>query len=185
MTPQQKKDFKKVIIVAVIGAMIVLLIPMFFHSSLKGDTVESREALLDNVISGGNDWKIVKEKEVGGYIISCAYSVDGKSTIAVFKPASNGKYEFSTSTNRDNKDIIIGGALINGEWYDLVWFNGAQTEYAEIIYTVNGVSKEAIKYDTTDMDLICINKPEKEYSMEVCYYDSEETDMNKKRKIKI
>ena len=173
MTPHQKKTFKKVIIVAVIGAMIVLLIPMFFHFSLKGDTVESREALLDNAISGGNDWTIVKEKEIDGYIVSCAYSTDGKSTIAVFKPASNGKYEFSTSTNRDNKDIIIGGALINGDWYDLVWFNGAQTEYAEVIYTVTGVRKEALKYDTTSMDLICIKNSEKEYSIEVCYYDSE------------
>ena len=99
MTPQQKKDFRKVIIVAVIGAMIVLLIPMFFHSSLKGDTVESREALLDNAISGGNDWTIVKEKEIDGYIVSCAYSTDGKSAIAVFKPASNGKYVLDRTGN--------------------------------------------------------------------------------------
>lgn len=31
MTVQQKKDFKKVIAISVIGAIIVLLIPIAFH----------------------------------------------------------------------------------------------------------------------------------------------------------
>ncbi len=31
MTVQQKKDFKKVIAISVIGAIIVLLIPVAFH----------------------------------------------------------------------------------------------------------------------------------------------------------
>lgn len=156
--------------------LLVCIISAFVYISNilpKGDTIEGREALLDNAISRGKDWSITKEIEIDDYIISCAYSANGKSTIAVFEPVSNGKYEFSTSTNGDNTDIIIGGTIINGEWYDLIWFNGAQTEHAEIIYTVNGVRKEALKYDTTNMDIICIKNPEKEYSMEVYYYDSE------------
>ena len=173
MTSQQKKDFKKVIIIGIIGAIIVLSIPMVFCSAPKGNTIESREVLLDNAISGGNDWTIAKEKEIDDYIISCAYSTDGKSTIAVFEPGSNGKYSFSTSTNWDSEDIIVGGAIINGEWYVLVWFNGVQTEYAEVIYTINGVKKEALKYDTANMDLVCIKNLEKDYSMEVYYYYSE------------
>lgn len=64
-------------------------------------------------------------------------------------------------------------AFINGEWYDLFWFNGAQTEYAEIIYTVNGEKSEVSKYDTIDMNLIYAKSPEKDYSIEVCYYDSD------------
>ena len=71
------------------------------------------------------------------------------------------------------KHIIISGTIINGEWYDLFWFNGAQTEYAEIIYTINGVKKETLKYDTTNMDIICIKNQAKDYSIEVCYYDNE------------
>ena len=152
----------------IVGAFV------YFSNVLpKGDTVESREVLLDNAIPSGDDWTITKEIEIEDYIISCAYSANGKSTIAVFEPTSNGKYKFSTSTNRDNKDIIIGGTIINGEWYDLFWFNGAQTEYAEIVYTVKGVRKEALKYDTTNMDLICIKNTEKDYSIDVCYYDNE------------
>lgn len=127
---------------------------------------------MDNAISKGDDWTISKETEIDNYIVSSAYSTNGKSAIAVFEPIPNGKYKFLTSTSRGNKDIIIGGAAINGEWYDLVWFNGAQTEYAEIIYTVNDVKKEPLRYDTTNMELIYIKNPEKKYSMNVCYYDS-------------
>lgn len=134
--------------------------------------VESREELLDNAIPGGGSWTILKEVKLDNYTISCAYSTNEKSTIAVFEPILNRKYKFSTSTNREAGDIIIGGAIINGEWYDLIWFNGAQTEYAEIIYTINGVRKEPLKYDTTNMDLIYIKNAEKEYSIDVYYYDS-------------
>lgn len=154
-------------LVCIIGALL-----HFSNILPKGNTVESREKLLDNSIPKGDNWTILKEAEIDNYIISCAYSTNGKSTIAVFEPTSNGKYKFLTSANRKSKDIIIGGAAINGEWYDLVWFTGAQTEYAEIIYTVNGVRKEPLKYDTTNMELIYIKNPEKKYSMDVCYYDS-------------
>ena len=154
-------------LICIIGALL-----HFSNTLPKGNTVESREELLNNAIPKGDSWTVSKEIEIDKYIISCAYSANGKSTIAVFEPISNGKYKFLTSTNRQNEDIIIGGAIINGEWYDLIWFNGAQTEYAEIIYTVNGVRKEPLKYDTTNMDLIYIKNPEKEYSMSVYYYDN-------------
>lgn len=153
-------------LVCMIGA---LLLSNIFP---KGNTVESREELLDNAIPEGGSWTILKEIKIDNYIISCAYSTNEKSTIAVFEPISNGKYKFSTSTNRETGDIIIGGAIINGEWYDLIWFNGTQTEYAEIIYTINGVRKEPLKYDTTNMDLICIKNAEKEYFIDAYYYDS-------------
>ena len=153
-------------LVCIIGALLLSnILPM-------GNTIEKREQLLDNAIPKGNNWTISKEIEIDNYIISCAYSANGKSTIAVFSPTSNGMYKFSTSTSRENEDIIIGGAIINGKWYDLIWFNGAQTQYAEIIYTINGVRKEPLKYDTTNKDLIHIKNPEKEYSISVCYYDS-------------
>lgn len=155
-------------LVCIIGALLY-----FSNISPKGDTVKSREELLDNAVSKGDSWTISKEYEIDEYIISCAYSANGKSIIAVFEPTSNGKYKFSSSTNRENEDIIIGGAIINGEWYDLIWFNGAQTEYAEVIYTVNGLRKEPLKYDTSNKDLIYIKNPEKEYSMSVYYYDNE------------
>lgn len=103
-----------------IPAIFVFALLYFGYSTPKGDTIESRESLLDAVISNSDGWTIAKEIEVDGYIISAAYSTDHKSTLAIFEPAGNGTYQFKTSTNRDSKEIIIGGASINGIWYDLI-----------------------------------------------------------------
>lgn len=151
--------------------IIVCIIVYFIWSQPSGDTVESREQILNNEIEKGNDWTISKEIVIEGYIISGAYSADDKSTLAIFEPISNNKYKFVTSTNRDNDKIIISGFTINGDWYDLIWFNGAQTQYAEVIYTLDGQMHDTLKYDTTDMDIIYNKNPAKEYTMKVCYYD--------------
>ncbi len=165
---------KKMLLIGLVTiACVVGILICCAYSSSDGKTIESREELLDNAISTGESWSIAKEIEIDGYIISAAYSTDNKSTIAVFKPELNGRYEFSTSTNRNSDEIIIGGAIINEDWYDLIWFNGAQTEYAEIIYTINGKESKPLRYDTTDMDIIYNKNAEKDYSMEVYYYDSE------------
>ncbi|MDO5601645.1 MAG: hypothetical protein Q4G07_02635 [Oscillospiraceae bacterium] len=156
------------IIVCIAAASVYL-----FYSTSKGDTIESRESMLNTAISTGNDWTIAKEIELDGYIISAAYSTNSKSTLAVFEPTGNGKYKFNTSTNRSNEEIIIGGTAINGKWYDLIWFNGAKTEYAEITYTINGQIQDTLRYNTDAMDIICIDNPEKEYSIHVVYYDSD------------
>jgi len=146
------------------------LLVYFFCAAPKGDSVESREELLNREISKGGDWTIAKELELDGYIISGAYSADNKAALAIFEPTGNGNYRFSTSTNRDGEEIVIGGAAINGKWYDLIWFNGAKTEYAEITYIIDGQEQETLRYDTEDMDIICCEKPEKDYSIHAAYY---------------
>ena len=163
---------KKSLIALAIVFCIVTSFLYFLNLNSKGDTVASRECILNTAISKGNEWTIVKELEIKYYIISGAYSTDSKSTLAIFEPVGNGTYKFKTSTTRDSKEIIIGGALINGIWYDLIWFNGAKTEYAEITYTVGGQTQNTLKYNTNNMDIICHPNPEKEYSIHVTYYDS-------------
>ncbi len=69
--------------------------------------------------------------------------------------------------------LLLALRGVNGDWYDLIWFNGAETEYAEITYTINGKENKVLRYDTTDMDIIYNKNPEKEYSMKIYYYDSE------------
>ena len=87
----------------------------FFSLTPKGDTITSRESILNTAISKGNEWTIAKELELGGYIVSGAYSTDNKSTLAIFEPTGNGDYKFSTSTNRNSDEIIVGGvATENG-----------------------------------------------------------------------
>lgn len=164
---------KPLLIVLAVVICVAAVFIYFFCAAPKGDTIESRENMLNKAISRGNDWTIAKETELDGYIISAAYSTNSKSTLAVFEPIGNGKYKFNTSTNRSDEEIIIGGTVINGKWYDLIWFNGARTEYAEITYTINGQMQDTARYNTDDMDIICIENPEKEYSIHVVYYDSD------------
>ncbi len=165
---------KKKLLIAIL-AVIICIIGVFAYNfclTSNGDTVESREKILNKAISRGNDWTIAKEIELDGYIISGAYSTDNKSTLAIFKPAGNSSYEFLTSINRNSEDIIIGGSVINGNWYDLIWFNGAKTEHAEITYTINGEIQDTLWRDTKNMDIIYFENPEKEYSIHAVYYDS-------------
>lgn len=85
------------------------------------------------------------------------------------------KSEFSSSVNREKDDIVIDTTAINGTRYNLIWFCGAQTEYAEATYIVNGELQPVERFDTTNMDIICvkIDAAAKEYSSHVAYYDSQ------------
>ena len=129
------------------------------------DEVLTRGGIVGKIITIDEDQLVIQS---GG-----AYSADNKSTLAIFEPIGNGDYKFSTSTNRNSDEIIVGGVAINGEWYDLIWFNGAKTEYAEITYTINGQVQDTLRYNTDDMDIISIKNPEKEYSIHVAYYDND------------
>ena len=93
--------------------------------------------------------------------------------IAVFEPRGDGKYKLRTSYYRDQEDIIIGGTLIGDDWYDLIWFNGAQTERAEVTYTVVNEASQSTVYLSDNDTIICSLAPFKEYTLHVTYYDSE------------
>ena len=163
---------KRIGIVLLTGLCLAAVSLYFWHSIPKGDTRESRERILNEAISKGNGWTIAKELELDGYIVSGASSTDHKSTLAVFEPTGNRGYRFRTSTNRNAEEIIIDGTLINGVWYNLIWFAGAETEYAEITCTVNG-QKDTLRYDTGNMEIIAIPNQAKEYTIHVVYYDKD------------
>lgn len=138
---------KKKLLLGAISAIVCLAGISIYHFCfvLAGNTTESREKILNTSIAKGKEWSIAKEMELDDYIISAAYSADNKASIAIFEPTANGRYQFSTATNRDSDEIIISGVMINGNWYDLVWFYGAQTEYAEIVYTIKGEKQDALE----------------------------------------
>ena len=138
----------------------------------RGATLESREELLNASIAKGTGWTILRERELGDQIISAACSADGWSALAVFRPTREGGYEFSTSTNRQREEIIVGGTLAEGVWYDLIWFGGAQTEHAQVRYTVAGQEGEPLEYDTGEMEILAIPNQEKEYTLQVSYTDA-------------
>jgi hypothetical protein len=165
---------KRRVLLGVVAAVVVCLGAFFlYQGSLEpaGVTRESREELLNASITKGDGWTIAAERELDGWMVSAACSSDGKATVAVFEPTREGGYEFSTSTNRDREEIIVAGAAVNGNWYDLVWFGGAQTEYAEICYGVGGEQQDPMRYDTSEMGIIAIPNQEKEYTLHVSYVD--------------
>lgn len=163
---------KNLFLIGLILAVCIGFLMNHICSLPLGKTVQSREKILNNSISKGKGWTIAKELKLDDCIISGAYSTDNKAALAVFMPTKIGNYRFITSTNRDHDDIILSGAMINGEWYDFIWFQGAQTEYAEITYSINGQVQNTMRYDTEDMEIISIKNPEKEYTIQAVYYDS-------------
>ena len=70
-------------------------------------------------------------------------------------------------------EIIISNTVIKGKQYNLIWFNGTPTEYAQVTYTEDGKKPVKLKFDTKNMDIICYHYPSDAYSMNVCYYDSD------------
>jgi len=137
-----------------------------------GSTMESREKMLNDLPKGTN-WTIATERLLDGYLITGIVSDNGKAGIAVFEPRGNGKYKLQTSYHRNQDDIIIGGVMIEEEWYDLIWFNGVQTERAEVTYTVTNEASQSTVYLSDNDTIICSPTPFKEYTLHVTYYDSE------------
>lgn len=163
---------KKSIILLVLIALCVLGVGLYrFFQIPDGSTVESREEMLKG-IPQGTQWNIAQDQALDNYLLSCIYS-DSKSGIAVFESNGNEKYKLVSREWRDADDIVISGFIIGNQWYDLIWFNGASTSYAEVIYTIDGVKAEPTIFDASDMKIICSKAPAKDYSLEVKYYDND------------
>ena len=172
---KNRKLLTVLVALAVIALLVCGVLLYQNHKKYSGSTLESRELLLDKALSKNNrtHWHIATETQIGDRLVSGAYSTDGKATLAVFKPAGNNNFKFMQSTNSQNDKVIFATINVEESSYDLFWFNGAQTEYAEITYTINGQPQEPKQYDTTQMNIITIENNEKEYSVHAVYYDSE------------
>ena len=173
-----KFDSKRFFIILSMIVVLLLGARVYRRSVLfSGATFESRENILNEASTKGNDWKISKETKIENYIVTAAYSADGYSSIAVFKPEKSGRYSLSTTHNAKNNNIISADYRVDGKYYDIFWFNGAKTEYAEIIYTVGGKELEPIIVDTKDMPIIVLESPVSgenfEYSYKFTYYDAD------------
>lgn len=168
----EREKFNKILKVYVIALAIALItvIGMSFVPRPDGITVESREEMLED-LPRGLGWKISTETRVGNNIISGIYSRDNKSGIAVFVPNGDKRYRLLARQWCDSDDIIISNFVIDNEWYDIVWFNGAKTDYAEITYTYDGKMQEPIIHNSKDMEIFVNPAPSNDYSLKVVYYD--------------
>lgn len=166
-----KKIFKFILLLL----FFVVIFIMLFSNKNDGSTTEKRELMLNESISKGSGWQIATETEIDGYVVSGAYSTDNLSSIAVFEPDKNNGFKFMTSRNCHNDEIIIDTAVINKTAYNLIWFNGAKTEYAEVTYTVDNKPLDTLTFDTSDMDIICCKAPSDDYTVKVVYYGADGT----------
>ena len=166
---------KRKILYLVMGILFIIMIgiPILKYCLRPdGSTMESREEMLKDIPKGTN-WKISTERLLDGDLITGIVSDNGKAGIAVFEPRGNGKYKLQTSYHRNQDEIIIGGVIIEEEWYDLIWFNGTQTERAEVTYTVTNEASQSTVYLSDNDAIICSLAPFKEYTLHITYYDSE------------
>ena len=171
---EKKRRISKGSIVVVAVVLAVICIGIYLQlCQPTGTTVEGREEQLNASIATGTGWQIASELTLNNYLICGAYSSDEKACIAIFTPTENGGYRFQSSTNRNRDEIITAGAMVNDTWYDFIWFMGAQTEYAEVTYTVDRQIQPTLQFDTTDMGIVNHPAPGKEYTLTVCYYDSQ------------
>ena len=163
---------KKKWVVCLVSVVVVLAGLLFYvNDTPKGDTIESQQKILNKALPSGRNWTIYNAAYIDGYKISSAYSSNNKSAIVIFEPTDHGGYKLISSKVEDSEHIIVYGVMINGKWYDLVWFNGAKTEYALVTHTVNGIKREPLKFDTHAMQLIVVPMDETSYSWDVVYYD--------------
>ena len=174
---QEHRNHKKTS--AIIGYICVVIMVVMcigaisYYIQPDGSTFESLEELLQER-SKGKLWLISVEQKIDNYIISGIYSGYDESGLAVFEPKGNGKYKLQTRVFRDNDRIITTSSYIGGQWYDIVWFNGAKTDYAEITYTLDGVKQEPIIHNSKGMEIFIHPAPTNdEYGIDVVYYDSE------------
>ena len=153
-----------VLIIAVIVVVNIVTLP-------DGITIESREEMLKGE-GKGKGWQIATELTTDDYIISGVYSENNRAGIAIYERKGE-KCKLKSHKFRDKDEIIFDHILIDNVWYDLIWFAGAETEYAEVTYSVRGNIIEKLKSKTNDMQIIYNTSPADEYTIDVVYYDKD------------
>lgn len=165
---------KRTLIIAGILFLLFMGYNLFQYLSIPdGNSLESREELLKDTPKGIT-WNIAVEQELQDFIVSGIYSSGGKTGIAVFEQEGNRYKLYSREWRNSSDEIIISGISIDGIWYDLIWFYGAETERAELTYTqTDNNAEKTLTFDTTNMEIICNRAPADNYTPEVIYYDKD------------
>lgn len=158
-----------IIVIAFVVALVGFNVIRYLNLP-DGTTLESRKEMVAQ-LPQGKGWNISVETTVSDFIISGIYSQNEKSGIAVFAPDGEKRYKLQSRTLKDQDRVVIAGAIIDNTWYDIVWFNGAQTAYAEITYTYDGKTREPIRHSSANMEIFVYPAPSDEYTLQAVYYD--------------
>ena len=165
---------KKIIIIAILAvALCVFGVALFRHSQIpRGNTLESRVEILQEALPNSTYLNIATEKKLDDYLI-CGIHSENQTGIAVFQQKGSENYKFVSAYCLGTNEIITTTCRIQDQWYNLIWFNGCATEYAEVIYTIDGTHNAPIPFDTSDGSVICSKAPSNRYSIDVQYYDAD------------
>ena len=165
---------KKVIIIATVAvALCVLGAALFRHSQTpRGNTIESRVEILREALPNSTYLSIATEKKVEDYLI-CGIHSETQTGIAVFQQKGSENYKFVSAYCLGANEIVTTTCRIQDQWYNLIWFDGCATEYAEVIYTIDGIPNAPVTFDTSDGGVICSKAPSNHYSLDIKYYDAD------------
>ncbi len=174
--PATKKEMIlfPIIVVGLIALILVIIFTNGNKNTLTGSTQESREQIL-NSQSDSAKWLIARELELDKYMV-CGTTYGNQSGIALFTKTNETNYKYQSHMWNDSDTVLLTTAYVSetDTNYNVSWFNGAVTEYAEFIYTAKDGTVEKFKKDTCGMDIVYCESPfEKEYSLKVIYYDLE------------
>ena len=165
---------KKIIIIAIlVVALCVLGIALFRYSQTpRGNTLESRVEILQEALPNSTYLSIATEKKLDDYLI-CGIHSESQTGIAVFQQKGNENYKFVSAYCLGANEIVTTTCRIQDQWYNLIWFDGCATEYAEVIYTIDGIPNAPVTFDTSKGGVICSIAPSNHYSLDIKYYDAD------------
>ena len=171
----ENKKLKRVLLFVIsIVAILAMALVAIEISKPNGTSISEREELLRE----NSDCKIMNiatELQLDNYIL-CGIYDENKAGIAIFELSGKG-YKLQRTELRDKSRVISSTEYLNGEWYQLAWFNGADTKTAEIIIT-NTDNNDIImeqSYDVSDGNIVAFKEPNglKNFSLSIVYYDAD------------
>ena len=164
------KRKKLLIFSAVILVLCVLCLNAADNAKYGGKTLESRQ---NQLCRNGRDIHISQEMTLDGYIVSAINEGSRTHGLAVFEPLENGKYRLQSSTQRNNNMVVIADAYINGQWYNLFWADKPNLDYAQIEYSHNGKTLEALTLDASGNKILYCKTPYANYTLNAVFYDTD------------
>lgn len=168
--------FKRFIIPLTAIIIVGLAIAIFMLQNKNGcGTRENRELRLREISNLGEVTTIDQEVTIDGSIISGYTAKNNRHGLAVFVPTGNGKYEFQTNVNRQNDELLFMTTAINQTLYNVFWANKGNLEYAQITYTIDGVTGETIKLNVQNNQFVFTVAPSNGFSVEYHFVDANGT----------
>lgn len=168
-------------IVAVIScialiAFIAVCVSISGEGRMKGNTRESREAILQSQ-PGQHPWKILDEQAVDGHLI-CAMREDHEIGIqdemigiAIFEALDDGNHAFVTWTKRPSNDIATAHVQLDGAEYFLAFADFPALSHAEVTFSRDETLIKAETHQVYNDRVLTIPAPQDATIIEIIYFD--------------